>query len=297
MQDYLWISIAGAFALSAASVLGKVILRYRICDAGLITWIELVVMAVFAAVICTVLRISLPFEVAGWMFLLSHLVLLAGLCLNKALQEGDASQVVPLLGLKIPLAGVFAVLLLNEQASVATWTALIGAGAAVALFGAGRQQVAQGGHGYKPIVPILFAFLASLFFALSDIVARISLDGVDPIALVLWMAILAVPAASAMLLKRKYKVYRVTLADIGLIFLRGMLVLVAVICLYTSFNLAGGVIGPNVVYGSRGAFALFIGYILNKSMKVSIERQGWEIYLLRAIGTGLLFVSLLLVVL
>lgn len=297
LQEYIYISLTGSFALAAASVLGKVMLRYRICDAGLITWLESAIMGFAALGISLVMGYPFPWHSWIMIFVLSHFIILAGWFLNIALQEGDASQVVPLLGLKIPFAGLLAVLLLGETASLSTWFALGGAGGAVALFGAGRQNPAQGGHGCRPAVPMLFAALASLFFAFADIAARLSLAGLNSLKLVLAMSVLALPTSLIMLARRRYKVYRITLLDAGLIFLRGVLVFVAVLFLYASFSRAGGVIGPNIVYGTRGAFALIIGYLLNKMLRVSIERQGWGIYILRLIGTGLLFLALLLVLL
>ncbi len=48
MPDHMWVSLGGAPALAIGSLLGKVLLRYRICDAGLITWSQGLATAVVA---------------------------------------------------------------------------------------------------------------------------------------------------------------------------------------------------------------------------------------------------------
>jgi len=64
MPGYFWVSLGGALALSLGSLLGKALMRYRICDAGLITWQQGLATAAVAGGLCVALR--LPFPKAQW---------------------------------------------------------------------------------------------------------------------------------------------------------------------------------------------------------------------------------------
>ena len=60
MPGYFWVALGGALALSAASLLGKALVRYRLCDAGLITWGQGLATAAVAGVLCAWLRVPFP---------------------------------------------------------------------------------------------------------------------------------------------------------------------------------------------------------------------------------------------
>jgi drug/metabolite transporter (DMT)-like permease len=294
MPGYVWVSLGGALALAFGSLLGKALVRYRICDAGLITWSQGLATAAVAGGLCVVLR--LPFPRTHWFPIacLAACIILASWLLNHALQEGDASTVVPLMGLKIPLTALLAWAFLGEIATARTWAAVACSALAVSLFGVGRQKPSQGGHGYHPLAAIVFVVLACLSYGISDVMAKRALDGVEPLPLLLWSNVFWAPVAAAMLARPYYRQYRVALLDVGLLTLRGVLVLGSVLALYFAFRMAGGVILPNVIYGTRGVFALAAGYVLNKTLRLPMERQSGVIYALRLAGTILLAAAVFL---
>jgi len=274
--------------------LSKVLLRYRICDAGLVTWWQATATAAVSAAACLFLRLSFPVAGSPYVVALAAVLLVATWLLNKALQEGDASTVVPLLGLKIPFASIMAWLLLKESVSAGLWFAVLFSGGAVAFFGLGGQQVAQGGHGRKPVVAILLAVFAALLFSLADIIARASSASMDTITLVLWANVIWAPISVIMLLCPRYRKYRVGGADFWMCLSYGIFVTGAVLALYYSFTLADSVVLPNIIIGTRGVFALIAGYVFSKAAKVPIERQDGRVYVFRAAGTVLIVISLLL---
>ncbi|MBN1558029.1 MAG: hypothetical protein JW951_07775 [Lentisphaerae bacterium] len=293
---YVWVALAGALSLTVGSMIGKVLLRYRICDAGLITWGQGLAAATFALILCAVLRLPFPAARVLPVMGVAASFMLAAWLLNHALLEGDASTVVPLVGLKIPITALLAYVWLDEAAGPATWLAVLCSGLAVSLFGAGRQAPAQGGHGYRPVVSIVFVILACFFFALADVIAKRTLDGITPLTLLLWSNALWMPVGGLMLLRPHFRRYRVTPLDIGLLGLRGLCVLGGVFGLYTAFRLADGVIVPNVIYGARGFFALAAGYVLNKTLHRPLERQSNAVYALRLAATLLLAAAVFLVI-
>jgi drug/metabolite transporter (DMT)-like permease len=296
MPNYAWVALAGALALSLASLVGKLVLRYRICDAGLVTWGQGLAAAVLAGGLCAAFRIPFPVVYALPIACLAVAIMLASWFLNLALQEGDASTVVPLMGLKIPLTSLLAYVWLAEEAHWTTWLAVLFSGLAVSLFGAGRQQPAQGGHGYHPVAAIVLVVVSCLLYAVSDIIAKKTMQGVSPLALLLWSNVLWAPVAGGALIHPYYRRYRVTLLDIGLFVLRGTLVLGAVFALYKAFQMAGGVIIPNVIYGTRGFFAMAAGFLLGRTLRLPFERQTGIIYSLRLMGALLLFGAVFLAV-
>ena len=294
MPGYFWVAVGGALALSIGSLLGKAVVRYRICDAGLITWSQGLATAGVAGSLCALLRV--PFPRTHWFPLacLAACIILASWLLNHALQEGDASTVVPLMGLKIPLTALLAWVFLGETATARTWSAVACSALAVSLFGVGRQRRTEGGHGYRPVTAIYFVVLSCLLFGASDVIAKRALDGVTPLPLLLWSNVLWAPVAAAMLTRPCYRQYRVTPLDMVLLTMRGVLVLGAVLGLYSAFRMAGRVILPNVIYGARGFFALVAGYILSKTLRLPMERQSGAVYALRLAGTILLAAAVFL---
>lgn len=294
MPLYVWISLAGATALALGSLTGKALARYRICSAGLITWGQGLATATLAGAVCALFRIPFPSTHTVHIVCLSATVLLATWLLNHALQEGDASTVVPLLGLKIPMTALLAHFFLGETASPRVWLAVLCAGLAVAAFGSGSQRRSEGGHGYLPIIPITMVILAALSYSVSDLIAKHAMNDLSPVTVLLWSNVLLAPAAAAMLARKHYRQYSIGALDIGLFALRGSLVLAAILGLYVSFSLAGGVIIPNVLFGARGFTALAASYALNKTLNVPMERQSGLVYATRAVGTALLFVAVFL---
>jgi len=294
MPGYFWVALGGALALSIGSLLGKALVRYRICDAGLITWSQGLATAGVAGGLCALLRVPFPQTHGFPIACLAACIILASWLLNHALQEGDASTVVPLMGLKIPLTAMLAWVFLGETATARTWSAVACSALAVSLFGVGRQRLTEGGHGYRPVTAISFVVLSCLLYGTSDVIAKRALDGVAPLALLLWSNVLWAPVAAAMLARPYYRQYRVTPLDMVLLTMRGVLVLGAVLGLYSAFRMAGGVILPNVIYGTRGLFALVAGYILSKTLRLPMERQSGAVYALRLAGTILLAAAVFL---
>lgn len=294
MPGYFWISIGGSMGLALASLLGKALMRYRICDAGLITWGQGLATAVVAGILC--LLLEAPFPRSQWLQVLcvAACIMIAVWMLNHALQEGDASTVVPLMGLKIPLTAFMAYIFLRETPTAGTWSAVACSGLAVGLFGAGRQNPSEGGHGHRPVIAIVFVVLSCLFYGISDVIAGHAIKSVSPRAILLWSNVLWAPVAVVMLARPYYRQYRVAPLDACLFAVRAILVLGSVFGLYTAFRMAGGVIVPNVIYGTRGIFALAAGYMLNRTLRVPMERQSPAVYGLRLAGMILLALGIFL---
>lgn len=102
MPDFVLFAILSAVALGAYSVLIKTLLRYRVCDAGLVTWGLGIATGIISLVVVLAGRQPFPAEVPFLTVILAAIALGGHGLLSRALQDGDASTVVPLLSLKIP---------------------------------------------------------------------------------------------------------------------------------------------------------------------------------------------------
>jgi len=294
---YAYYAFGSAAGLAGLSLIAKTLVRYRICDAGLVTWGMGTGAGVAAGVVWLVLRVPFPTPAVWPLLGVVAAAQMALWAVNRALQEGDLSTVVPLLSLRIPLAAAMAVVFLGETHGLGIYGAVVLSCVGVALFGVGRPLTAQGGHGTRPAVPIVIACAAAAAFALSDQFAKLGLDRSDALDLLIWSLMLRGVFCAAMLARPTYRQYRVALRDWGMFLVSGGLSVAALGCLYEAFHLADGVTLVNVILGTRGLFGLVLGAVLGRVLRVPLEKQPVRIYVLRAVGSGLLFAAVLIVLL
>ncbi|MHC4714062.1 MAG: EamA family transporter [Planctomycetota bacterium] len=295
MPSHVPLALLGALGLAAGGLAAKVLVRYRICSSGLVTWGMFIGAAAAAATIWLFARP--PFPAAAVLPLLGLVLSLAfgGWFLNRAMQEGDASTVVPLLSIKIPLTAVLAFFILGETHTRGVYAAVLLSGAAMALFGTGKQRPAEGGHGRHPSYSVALAALSALSYAFADQAARLALRSAESFTVTLWGHMLLGPIGVVMLFRPYYRQYKVGKADVALFLVSGFVTIGAVWAFYAAFERAGGVTVPNVILGARGLFVLAIGYLLRGVLKVPLERQTSKVYALRLIGTVLFMVAVALV--
>jgi len=297
MISYLSVAFFAAFAIAVNAILSKIILRFRICSSSLVGWLTGLAAGVWALLLVFIL--NKPFPTAEWtlFFGLTVCSVLALLFLHRAFQEADVSTVVPVMGIKITLTSLLAFFILKETHSPAVYIAVLLATFAVGLFGAGRQQKSQGGHGHAPIVGVLYAVGASCAYAVSDQFAKLAMDSSDPFTVVLWLWILTGVFCAIMVLRKTYRQYTIAWKDGMLVALNGAVLLIAIGALFFSFELADGVTVPNIIFGTRGFFALGGGIFINRFLPYPIEKQTGNIYLVRIAATVLIFFSILISVL
>jgi uncharacterized membrane protein len=297
VPSYIYYAIGSAVGFALLSLISKTLLRYRICDAGLVTWGDGVAAGLVAAVVWLVLGGPFPSQ-ALWPLVGVAVAVQAAIWLvNRAIQEGDLSTVVPLLSMKIPLAALMALVLLGETHGPAVYAAVMLSGLGAVLFGVGRPHKARGGHGAHPMVPILFACAGAASFALSDQFAKLGLDHAGAIEFLIWTLMLRGAFCAVMFARPSYRQYRIAAVDWCLFLVSGGLTLAVLGSLYEAFRLSDGVTLANVILGMRGFFGLILGATLGRLLRVPLERQSGRVYLLRTVGTGLLFIAMLVVVL
>jgi hypothetical protein len=280
--------------LAARSLVSKSLLRYRICDSGLVTWGIGLAAGLLGGAVWLVLRPPFPWR-AVWPILgVVATVQAASWFVNRAIQEGDLSTVAPLLSVKIPMAAVLAFLVLGETYGPATYGAVGLAAAGAVLFGVGRPRPAQGGHGTPPVVAILLACAGAAAFAMADQFAQLGLNRSEGLGFLLWTLMLRGAFCGVMIARPAYRRYRVTGLDWLLFLVGGGVTVGALGSLYQAFRVSDSVTLTNVILGMRGLFGLFLGATLGRLLRVPLESQPARIYFLRAFGTGLLFLAILI---
>ena len=297
IPTYVWFAVLAAFTASCYSLTAKIIVRYRICNASLITWGMGLGVAAASGILWLFLRPPFPTAALLPLLGLTVSILLANWLLNLALQEGDASTVTPLMGTKIPMIALLAFLIFDETHSPVTYLAVILAAAAVALFALGPQQRAQGGHGRHPLIAVTYACLSALCYCFCDICGKFALTTAGPVTLALYANMLAGIVCLLMVFKPSYRIYRIALPDVALFLLSGIFFTATITSFLQAIDQAGGVTVPNIIFAVRGFIILVIGYLLNRTLRIPIERQPGVVYLLRTLGTIILFVAILIVLL
>jgi drug/metabolite transporter (DMT)-like permease len=294
MTSYVLYALLAAIGISAYAILTKVILRYRLCSAAYVAFATGATSAVPCIIGLTILGPRPPQEVFLPLLVATVTGFFALYAASRAMQEGDPSTVVPVMGMKIPFVAVMSVILLGE---VHPWQTYLAAGLAfvgVILFGIGPQQKAQGGHGYHPAIGILWATLSAALYALSDIYIRRCLAYMSPVTAAMWnytfIGLLCLLALS----QPGFRQYRVTWLDFGLLSLNGIFLLLAVMAFFVSISQAGQVTAPNIIFAIRSFIILAAGYALNRLLKTSIERQPNSVYALRVVAATLLFAAILI---
>lgn len=182
-----WVSAALLAALFAGvtSILAKCGVRET--DSDIATGIRTAVVLVFAWIVVFIMGVAdgiTHISPWSWVFLIASGLATGAswLCYFKALSLGDVNKVVPVDKSSTILAALFAIVLLGETSNLAVKLV------SIVLIGAGtylmiekrmdeRSEVASGGadgHGW-----LWYAIGAAVFAALTSILAKVGIEGVD----------------------------------------------------------------------------------------------------------------------
>jgi drug/metabolite transporter (DMT)-like permease len=242
------------------------------------------------------MRYSFHLPTVALFIIVTFTTLSAHLLLALAMQEGDASTVVPLLGLKIPFTAILAFLFLDEIFSSSVYVSVVIAAFAVILFGLGKPAKTQGGHDRHPVFGILLAMASALTYSIGDIFVKKALVYAEPLQLILFVNIaMAVPCMGLILLPA-FKKYKIKPIDIFGFAFCGLLVSGGIAFYFTFIKTSDNVTIPNIVLATRGFIVLLFGFVLNKLLSISIERQSNTVYVFRLIATCMLFISLVIII-
>ena len=176
----MWIILALLSALFAGitAILAKC--GMKDVDSTLATALRTIIVFIFSWILAS---ISTPLSAIGtlsgrtWLFLvLSGLATGASwLCYFKALQKGDVNKVVPIDKSSTVLSMILAFLILGEPFSLIS-------GISIILIGGGTLMMIEKketGGNVEGRSYLVYAFLSALFAALTSILAKIGIEGID----------------------------------------------------------------------------------------------------------------------
>ena len=185
IEPYILLALLSALLMGLYSVSIKLFVRYRICSPALVTIGYCISAGILSALLIFVKGYHFHSSITTLLVVVAITTLCGQLLLAFAMQEGDASTVVPLLGLKIPFTATLAFLFLGESYPASVYFAVVIAASAVIMFGLGKPAKAQGGHDKHPIVGVLLAIASAMTYSVGDIFTKKSLVFIEPIPLIL----------------------------------------------------------------------------------------------------------------
>lgn len=212
------------------------------------------------------------------------------LCVLWAVQHGDATYIVPLMGLKAFFVAGLSALFLAEHYGVLVYLGMAGAVAGMFLLGEGRLT--------RSLLTLGLVALATFLFATADVVLiGLYKDGFNTLETMFYLfslsPLLLLPF-SAIQLRGKWTLNRR--------FSRGLLIYASLQLgggglLMFAFWLAGQATIINIIQAARGLFAIGVVYLLARWGLEGIEQLSRQQYLSRAAGAGLIALSISLAVL
>jgi drug/metabolite transporter (DMT)-like permease len=297
IEPYILLALLSAILMGLYSVSIKLFVRYRICSPALITIGYCIAAGVLSAFFVYAKGYHFPPAAITFFIVVAITTLCGHLLLALAMQEGDASTVVPLLGLKIPFSAILAFLFLGESYPASVYFAVVIAAVAVILFGLGKPAKAQGGHDKNPAVGVSLAIASALTYSIGDIFTKKSLVFIEPLQLILWVNIIIAIPCTGLLYLPAFKKYTIKPIDIAGFVLCAALVTTGIALYFASIKTSGKITTPNIILATRGFIVLLAGFILNKMLRIPIERQSNNIYILRLVATCMLFAGIAIILL
>lgn len=290
----LLVGTGSGLSHSLYSALSKLLLKRRFQHPFLfLLWIN-ALQAIVTPAVWFFSRPMLP-AAAGW----TPLLLAAATCtaayffLYTALARGDVSSVMPMMGSKVIFSGLLARVMMGESHSGAIYLAAgLVAGAVAALSYSPSKESAKAGVprlGLSRLAgPAALMLAACVVFAFTDIYIKRSLEFVDPYSfMVYYNALVAVGSLLVIPQLRKSGVsLRVSRGNLLIALLAAAFLVAATSLFVVSFDLAKGVVVPNILMSTRGVFIVLLSAAMNSRKRFSLDRQNRWVYLLRLVASA-----------
>jgi drug/metabolite transporter (DMT)-like permease len=207
-----------------------------------------------------------------------------------ALRHGDASFVVPMLGLKLFAVAGFSALWLAETYEPLVYLAAAGAFASLFLLSDGKFR--------GSLRSALFVTAAAVLYGITDVLLVGALRaGLSPLQAgvysLLVPPLLTLPITAALLPGR----WRVSRPFARALAVYASVQIAGMVFLMMAFGLAGRATIVNIVQTSRGLWVLAVVYVMGRLGIAGVERLTGAQYRTRAVGAVLLTTSLALAIL
>jgi drug/metabolite transporter (DMT)-like permease len=288
----LLIGCGSGLAHSVYSALSKSLLKNRIAEPFLLLFYISVFQALLTPGVWLWIAPACPAP-GGW----PPLVLAALTCaaayifLYLSLECGDVSSVMPILGSKVVFTSVLAVPMLGETYGWTTYLAVLLVAVSVGLLSYSPSPASRTSF---PLKPITFMLASCLIFAFTDIYIKRSLAFLDAYSfMVYYNLIVGVLALAIVPFLKKKRVTLVLKKQDAIVCLLASVALVAATLLFVvMFNLAHGVVIPNILMSTRGLFIVLITAALTFTGSTHLEKQSFGVYAVRFVASLLIVASI-----
>jgi len=216
---------------------------------------------------------------------------IAFLFLYTALSSGDASSVMPIMGSKVIFAGFLAIFMLNEKHNWAIYSAAILVAISIGILSYSPSTNRNNKFAGRPVFLMI---LCSIVFAFTDNYITRSLKYIDSYNFMVYYNLILGIGSLAVIPYLKKKKVTLLLAgkDLWWTLISAIFLVVATLLLTISFEIADGVVIPNILVSTRGIFIVIISAVLTHRGSTLLETQTWKIYLLRLVASSLIILSI-----
>lgn len=288
----LIVGVSSGLSHSIYSAISKSLLKHRIREPFLFFLYISVLQAAITPLLWFFVKPAIP-PVSGWMPLLLAGITgtIAFLFLYTALSSGDASSVMPIMGSKVIFAGFLSTYMLNEKHSWAVYSASILVAISIGILSyspsADRKNQFSG-------QPVFLMIMCSIVFAFTDNYITRSLKFIDSYNFMIYYNLIIGIGSLAIIpyLKKKKATLLLPGKDLWWSLISAIFLVIATLLLTISFEMANGVVIPNILVSTRGIFIVIISAVLTHRGSTLLETQPRRIYLLRLVASSLIIVSI-----
>jgi len=286
------IGLSAGFTHSLYSAGSKALLKNRIKEPFLLFLYVSVIQALVTPVLWIFIRPQFP-PLAGWIPLLisCFTCVAAYLFLYLALNYGDASSVMPIMGSKVIFSGLLAIPMLQEKHN---WQVYIAAVLVAISIAALSYSPSKDGGSKFPLKPIALMTVCSLIFGFTDIYIKRALVFVDSYSFMVYynfiVGVLSFCVIPYLMKKRVSLVLKGM--DLQISIYSAVSLATATLLFVIMFEMSSGVVIANILHSTRGIFIVLISAVLTHSGSRILETQSRNVYMLRLAGAGLIIVSI-----
>jgi len=286
------VGLSSGFAHSVYSAFSKSLLKNRIKEPFLLFLYISIVQALVTPLLWIFVRPQLP-PPAGWTPLLISCVtcVAAYLFLYMALQWGDVSSVMPIMGSKVIFAGLLAIPMLHEQHNWQVYIAAVLVAISISIL---SYSPSKSGSSKFPLRPIVLMTGCCVIFGFTDIFIKRSLVYLDSFNFMIYYNFtVGVLSLCVIPYIRKKKVSLVLKGiDLQLSFCSAVSLVTATLLFVILLKMCSGVVIPNILQATRGIFIVLISAVLTYRGSTILETQSRKVYLLRLAASILIIISI-----
>ncbi len=289
---FLLAGLSSGFAHSIYSAFSKALLKNRIKEPFLLFLYISILQALITPLLWIFIRPQLP-SGAGWTpLLMSCVTCVAGyLFLYMALQCGDVSSVMPIMGSKVIFAGLLAIPLLHEKHTWQVYIAVFLVAISIAVL---SYSPSRGGTSKFPLKPIVLMTICCVIFGFTDILIKRSLAYLDSYNFMIYYNFIVGVLSLCVIpyVQKKRVPLMLKGMDLRLSFYSAVSLVAATLLFTVMLKMSGGVVVPNILQSTRGIFIVVISAVLTHRGSTMLETQSRNVYALRLAASFLIVVSI-----